>query len=271
MEESHPKHSVDRQQRSPSNSVPVTEAVTGARQRFVSRLRVWREHRGLSLEAVARTTKIRKAYFVALERNDLSTWPSGIFRRAYLRSYAAAIDLPPDDAVTEFNELFPEAGDRREPSRGINGRQRRRRNSTAASLPLRLMLADSAESARAARIQRAMVAGGEAVALLLAAAALILVTGGESWTSGLLILLYFPIAMACLGETVALRLFAPAWRTAGRYRPRRNHERARDAAASRHSLWSGAESDRLGLEPDDALPTLLFPDASRPREHGPAH
>ena len=82
MEESHPKHIVDRQQRSPSNSVPVREAVTGARQRFVSRLRVWREHRGLSLDAVARTTKIWKAYFVAPERNDLSTWPSGIFRRA---------------------------------------------------------------------------------------------------------------------------------------------------------------------------------------------
>ena len=103
--------------------------MTGAQQRFVSRLRMRRERQGLSLAAIAGTTKIRKAYFVELERSDLSKWPAGLFRRAFLRSYAAAIGLSPDDAVTEFNELFPEIDDREEALPGINGQQRHRRNS----------------------------------------------------------------------------------------------------------------------------------------------
>jgi hypothetical protein len=44
----------------------------------------------------------------ALERNDLSRWPKGIFRRAFLREYVVALGLPPEPIVAEFVRLFPD-------------------------------------------------------------------------------------------------------------------------------------------------------------------
>ena len=115
-----------------------------------------------------------------------------------------------------------------------------------------------------------MVAGVEAAALLLAAAVLIAVTGGEPWAGGLPILLYYPIATACLGETVALRLFASARPTSGRYRPQHDRERTPDTATARQPLSSVAETGMLGPEHDRALPTL-FPSDANPQGRGPTH
>jgi hypothetical protein len=44
----------------------------------------------------------------ALERDDLSHWPEGIFRRAFVRAYAHAIGLEPDIVVREFLEAHPD-------------------------------------------------------------------------------------------------------------------------------------------------------------------
>jgi hypothetical protein len=43
-----------------------------------------------------------------LENNDLSRWPSGLFRRAFVRSYAEAIGLDPEEVCRRFVRLFPE-------------------------------------------------------------------------------------------------------------------------------------------------------------------
>jgi hypothetical protein len=45
---------------------------------------------------------------LTLERDDLSRWPSGIFRRAFIRAYAAGIGLDPDAIAKEFAERFPD-------------------------------------------------------------------------------------------------------------------------------------------------------------------
>lgn len=74
-------------------------------------LRRERERRGIPLEAVAETTKIQLALLAGLERGDLARWPSGIFRRAFVRAYADAVGLVPDDVVARFEEVFPERGD----------------------------------------------------------------------------------------------------------------------------------------------------------------
>ena len=47
----------------------------------------------------------------ALERDDVSHWPAGIFRRAFIRAYAHAIGLEPDVVVREFMELHPDPDD----------------------------------------------------------------------------------------------------------------------------------------------------------------
>lgn len=69
---------------------------------FGGRLRAARERRGISLRQVAASTKISTASLEALERDDISRLPEGIFRRAIVRAYAAEIGLPPEDTLREF-------------------------------------------------------------------------------------------------------------------------------------------------------------------------
>lgn len=74
-----------------------------------------RERQNLTLSTIAESTKIKASVLAALERNDFSHWPEGIFRRGYLRAYASAIGLPPELVVAEFVRLFPEAHQIAEP------------------------------------------------------------------------------------------------------------------------------------------------------------
>ena len=73
-----------------------------------ARLRRQREEQNIALAAIAGQTKIKKSLLEALERDDVSHWPSGIFRRAYIRAYAQAIGLSPDETVREFLEVYPD-------------------------------------------------------------------------------------------------------------------------------------------------------------------
>jgi hypothetical protein len=79
---------------------------------FVIRLRRHRERNRIPLDEIARNTRVKRELLEALEQNDLSTWPRGLYARAYVRSYAEAVGLDPDDTVDEFCRLFPQ-GDRR--------------------------------------------------------------------------------------------------------------------------------------------------------------
>ena len=78
---------------------------------FGPRLRQERERRQISLTSIAANTKISQSLLEALERDDVSRWPSGIFRRAFIRSYANAVGLNADEIVKEFSERFPDPSD----------------------------------------------------------------------------------------------------------------------------------------------------------------
>jgi transcriptional regulator with XRE-family HTH domain len=73
-----------------------------------ARLRRERERQHITLAAIASATKISAALFEALERDDVSKWPPGIFRRSFIRSYAEAIGLDPDGVAREFAACFPD-------------------------------------------------------------------------------------------------------------------------------------------------------------------
>lgn len=73
---------------------------------FGGKLRQARERRGVSLRQIAASTKISVAALEALERNDVSRLPGGIFSRAFVRSYAIEVGLDPDETVREFLERF---------------------------------------------------------------------------------------------------------------------------------------------------------------------
>ena len=75
---------------------------------FGGRLRAQRESQHLALAAIAEETKINLALLDGLERDDLSRWPGGLFRRAYVRTYAQKIGLDPEQVVREFTELHPD-------------------------------------------------------------------------------------------------------------------------------------------------------------------
>lgn len=69
---------------------------------FGGKLRGARERRGISLRQIAATTKISVPALEALERNDISRLPGGIFSRALVRSYAVEVGLDPETTVQEF-------------------------------------------------------------------------------------------------------------------------------------------------------------------------
>src|SRR6187402_615118 len=73
---------------------------------FGGKLRLARERRGISLRQIAASTKISVAALEALERNDVSKLPGGIFSRAFVRSYAVEVGLDPDETVREFLGRF---------------------------------------------------------------------------------------------------------------------------------------------------------------------
>ena len=79
---------------------------------FVTRLRRHRERNRISLDEIAAASLVKKELFEALEANDLSAWPKGLYARAWVRTYALAVGLDPIDTVDEFCRLFPN-GDRR--------------------------------------------------------------------------------------------------------------------------------------------------------------
>src|SRR5687767_15807133 len=76
---------------------------------FGARLRLQREQQQITLAAIADQTKIKASLLDRLEHDDVSQWPKGIFRRAYIRAYAKAIGLDPEAVAREALELYPDA------------------------------------------------------------------------------------------------------------------------------------------------------------------
>src|SRR5262249_38497584 len=114
------------------------------------RLRRERERRQISLSSIAENSKIKVSLFEELERDDASHWPSGVFRRGFIRAYAEAVGLDPDATAREFLERFPDPND---PDRLIGSQlpaaSQAAASSTTAAAPaaapaLRLTLADTA-------------------------------------------------------------------------------------------------------------------------------
>lgn len=74
---------------------------------FGARLREARERRGVNLRAIAEATKISVGALEALERNDISRLPGGIFSRSFVRAYAEQVGLEPEQTIADFITQFP--------------------------------------------------------------------------------------------------------------------------------------------------------------------
>lgn len=132
-------------------------------------LRAERERRGLALRTISENTKVSLPLLEGLEADDISRWPGGIFRRAFVRAYAEAVGLDPDDVFKRFEQqhrpaseaaadaafgaaetaLFEQStrGRRTTTLRGVSASKRTRVLGTAADLTVAMVLAFSSAAA----------------------------------------------------------------------------------------------------------------------------
>jgi len=66
-------------------------------------LREIRARRGVSLDEVARLTRVAPRYLVALENDALSDLPAPVFIRGFIRAYCQALDESPEEALSLFD------------------------------------------------------------------------------------------------------------------------------------------------------------------------
>jgi len=180
---------------------------------FGARLRMQRERKGIGLDAIAQSTKISLGLFEALERDDASRWPSGLFRRAFIRAYANAIGLDPESTVSEFLRHFPDPAD--EP--------RTPAPETRSGADLRLTFADESRTLTVASVdallpirRRACAATYDAI-FVLTIALLAFAVAGVFWAP-------FTVAAVCyyFGGVLTFGNSPGAWLIArGSRRPRR--------------------------------------------------
>jgi cytoskeletal protein RodZ len=76
---------------------------------FGERLLRGREQKQRSLQAIADTTKIAIHQLRSLERGDLHRLPGGIYRRAIVRQYAAAVGLNVEDTLRDLASVGGDA------------------------------------------------------------------------------------------------------------------------------------------------------------------
>jgi cytoskeletal protein RodZ len=74
---------------------------------FGTRMRRAREARGIELRQIADATNLSMRALEALERNDISLLPGGIYSRAFVRCYALEVGIDPEQSVREFIAQFP--------------------------------------------------------------------------------------------------------------------------------------------------------------------
>ena len=74
---------------------------------FGACLRERRKEVGISLQQISAITKISVSTLEALENNNISGLPGGIFSRAVVRSYASEVGLDQEDTLHIFLEKFP--------------------------------------------------------------------------------------------------------------------------------------------------------------------
>src|SRR5262252_4015963 len=72
---------------------------------FGASFRKARESKGISLDQVSHETRISTRFLAAIENEEFSVLPGGIFNRGFVRSFAEAVGLDPDQAVADYDRL----------------------------------------------------------------------------------------------------------------------------------------------------------------------
>lgn len=66
-----------------------------------------RTDRGLSLDDLQETTKIQKRYLSAIEEGNYKILPGSFYVRAFIKSYAEAVGLEPNEVLHKYRSVIP--------------------------------------------------------------------------------------------------------------------------------------------------------------------
>ena len=225
------------------------------------RLRRERERRQIALSSISANTKISVSLFEALERGDVSRWPSGIYRRSFVRAYAQAIGLDPDAVAREFTEQFPDPAE--PPPAADSPPLNHQTKSVEPTAPAALAPASRRASVRLkipepgkpfaqghllAGMRKRLVAAACDGGVVVAIAFCVFIVCGEFWLPlGVVMLAYYLGGILVLGNTPGVCLGAPVPAGAEHYNhpsdesrptpPRAASDRTRPASESTHPAW----------------------------------
>jgi hypothetical protein len=179
----------------------------GVSDSFGRRLRLERERRKIPLTSITENTKISVPLLEGLERDDLSRWPPGIFRRSFFRAYAEALGLDAEPLLREFLTRFPD-------SHGPADEARADMASGVEPSALRLTLAENwspfAGGRRLLSAHRRWVAAACDCAILTGIGVGVFAAFGTFWQPfGIASFLYYVGGILVLGNTPGVCLLGP--------------------------------------------------------------
>jgi transcriptional regulator with XRE-family HTH domain len=188
---------------------------------FGSRLRLERERRHITLASIAADTKIGLTLLQGLERDDVSRWPSGIFRRSFIRAYAQAVGLDADVVAREFLERFRDPA---EPPRPVFAGSAPTRAARASDdTALRLTFADAGTVLSRRRFlggKRRCVAAACDVSVLMALGLTFFFALNQFWMPlAIATLGYYVVSIVLFGNTPGVSLCALGSSRNGATRP----------------------------------------------------
>lgn len=76
-----------------------------------NRLKEAREAKGMSLDDLQEITKIQKRYLAGIEEGNYKMMPGPFYVRAFIRQYAEAVDLVPEEIFEQYKDDIPSTHD----------------------------------------------------------------------------------------------------------------------------------------------------------------
>ena len=125
-------------------------------------LKTEREKQNLTLKDVELSTSIRSLYLDAIERDDFAAVPGEVYLKGFIRNYAIALSLDPEDVLAQYKEQVGVA-------KPVEIDTESKADATpAVTQPViaRVGLEPQAATARRLNIGRALLVGGVLVVLL---------------------------------------------------------------------------------------------------------
>jgi transcriptional regulator with XRE-family HTH domain len=189
------------------------------RRAFGERLRRQRERNHITLESIAADTKVAASLFAGLERGDCSRWPGGMYSRSFIRGYASAVQLDPDDVAAEFAEYYDvEAAPATVPTPAATARSSPPQ-SAGPPVAFRLRLETDPVELRRRILKRVALAIGDLLLVLMLSAVVFLSTAASFWLCLSMVSLVYQVLSRVIADmSPTERLLAGSWRPAAKPR-----------------------------------------------------